>query len=606
MRSTILSGASSRVPRVVFRTVAGWLMGLLWVLLPLGMARAQEFLPVDQAFQVQARVTQPGQVAVDFKVAPGTYLYRERMEARLDGPSPVALDLTTPDGERKHDPTFDKVMEVYHHDVAATVAVPVAPGEAAAQASGTPQQTLAVVYQGCADAGLCYPPQTRQWLITRDAQGQVASLQWVPPKTFTPKAGSGLFGSGQRSGGLSGLDQGGSSRIDGSPGMASQPGIGPGDTDDRIQQALSSGRWLVVLPAFLLAGVLLSLTPCVLPMVPILSSIIVGQQGQGGSAGPGAKPRGLALALSYSQGMALVYTLLGVAAGLLGQGLAAYLQHPYVVLTFAALMVLLSLSMFGLYELRLPASVQTWLGQRSHGLPGGRFASVFVMGAVSALIVSPCVSAPLAGALLYISQTRDVWLGGAALYTMAWGMSVPLLVVGVAGGRLLPRAGRWMNAVKVVFGVLMLAMAAWVARPAWPALMATLTGQPVVSSHQSVLPFQRVASVAQLEQAVAGAARQGRPVVLDFYADWCVSCIEMERFTFTDPAVREKLASAVLLQADVTANTPDDRALLERFGLFGPPGIVFFDAQGRELARQRVIGFQKPAPFLQSLSAAGL
>ena len=583
--------------RVFFRTGAGWLLALMWALVPLGVARAQEFLPVDEAFQVQARVSQPGQVAVDFKVAPGTYLYRERMEARLEGTPSTPLALSTPDGERKHDPTFDKVMEVYHHDVAASVALP-----AAQDAPG--QETLAVVYQGCADAGLCYPPQTRHWLVTRDTQGQVTALQWVPPKTMAPKAGSGLFGGGARSGSLFGGEQGGASRIEGPSATTSEVGIDPVDSGDRIQQALSSGRWLVVLPAFLLAGVLLSLTPCVLPMVPILSSIIVGQQGA--SAGTGARPRGFALALSYSQGMALVYTLLGVAAGLLGQGLAAYLQHPYVVLSFAALMVLLSLSMFGLYELRLPASVQTWLGQRSHGLPGGRFVSVFVMGAVSALIVSPCVSAPLAGALLYISQTRDVWLGGAALYAMAWGMSVPLLVVGVAGGRLLPRAGRWMNLVKVVFGVLMLAMAAWVARPAWPALVAAVTGQPVVSGHQSVLPFQRVASVAQLEQAVADAARQGRPVVLDFYADWCVSCIEMERFTFTDPAVREKLAPAVLLQADVTANTPDDRALLERFGLFGPPGIVFFNVKGQELSGQRVIGFQKPGPFLQSLSAAGL
>ncbi|MFY9479695.1 MAG: protein-disulfide reductase DsbD [Aquabacterium sp.] len=595
MKSTILRSL------FVFLPLA--LMGLL----PSGAARAQDFMPVDQAFQVQARVTQPGQVAIDFKVAQGTYLYRERLEARIDGPPPEPLALTTPEGERKHDPTFDKVMEVYHHDVAATLALPALPPPAQG-ADAAPPQTLAVVYQGCADAGLCYPPQTRHWQLIRDAQGQVTAVTYVPPQAPPARRGSGLFGSS----GDAGL---GASTAPGTSAGGSPMAWGGGANAEPLGQALSSGRWLMVLPAFLLAGVLLSLTPCVLPMVPILSSIIVGQHGgaSGGSGGAGAagqgggdRPRGFALALSYSQGMALVYTLLGVAAGLLGQGLAAYLQHPYVVLTFAALMVVLALSMFGLYELRLPASVQSWLGRRTHGLPGGRFVSVFVMGAVSALIVSPCVSAPLAGALLYISQTRDLWLGGAALYAMAWGMSVPLLVVGVAGGRLLPRAGRWMNAVKVLFGVLMLAMAAWVARPAWPALVAAVTGQPVVSSHQSVLPFQRVSSVAQLEQAVADAARQGRPVMLDFYADWCVACIEMERFTFTDPAVRGKLGAAVLLQADVTANTPDDRALLERFGLFGPPGIVFFDAAGRELSARRVIGVQKPEAFVRSLEAAGL
>jgi thiol:disulfide interchange protein DsbD len=605
MKSTIL--------RSLFVFLSVNLMGLL----PLGVARAQDFMPVDQAFQVQARVTRPGQVAIDFKVARGTYLYRERIEARLDGAPPVSLRMATPDGERKHDPTFDKVMEVYHHDVAASVTLPPQPAGSQADDGAAPQ-TLAVVYQGCADAGLCYPPQTRHWRLTRDGQGQVTAVTWVPPQQPALRGGSGLFGSEPRSSGLFGGSSSDAGDAGGAPSAISGVAMGPGPTawgdsdPEPLGQALSSGRWMLVLPAFLLAGVLLSLTPCVLPMVPILSSIIVGQHG--GSAGGsvassgqgGERPRGFALALSYSQGMALIYTLLGVAAGLLGQGLAAYLQHPYVVLAFAALMVVLALSMFGLYELRLPASVQSWLGQRTHGLPGGRFVSVFVMGAVSALIVSPCVSAPLAGALLYISQTRDVWLGGAALYAMAWGMSVPLLVVGVAGGRLLPRAGRWMNTVKVLFGVLMLAMAAWVARPAWPALVAAVTGQPAVSSHQSALPFQRVGSVAQLEQAVADAARQGRPVMLDFYADWCVSCIEMERFTFTDPAVRARLGAAVLLQADVTANTPDDRALLERFGLFGPPGIVFFDKAGRELSAQRVIGVQKPEAFVRSLEAAGL
>ena len=247
---------------------------------------------------------------------------------------------------------------------------------------------------------------------------------------------------------------------------------------------------------FFLAGVLLSLTPCVLPMVPILSSIIVGQKERV------SRGRGFALALAYSQGMALVYTALGVAAGLLGQGLAAYLQHPWVVLAFAALMVVLALSMFGLYELRLPVAVQSWLGEGTRHLPGGRFVSVFAMGVVSALIVSPCVSAPLAGALLYISQTRDVVLGGTALYAMAWGMSLPLLLVGLSAGSLLPRTGPWMTAVKAVFGVLMLGMALWVARPAWPYVQTQWLGQPAaVSSHQSVLPFERVRSVAELDAA---------------------------------------------------------------------------------------------------------
>jgi thiol:disulfide interchange protein DsbD len=356
-----------------------------------------------------------------------------------------------------------------------------------------------------------------------------------------------------------------------------------------------------VVGVFFLAGVLLSLTPCVLPMVPILSSIIVGQKERV------SRGRGFLLALAYSQGMALVYTGLGVAAGLLGQGLAAYLQHPWVVLAFAALMVLLALSMFGLYELRLPVAVQSWLGEGSNRLPGGRFVSVFAMGVVSALIVSPCVSAPLAGALLYISQTRDVVLGGGALYAMAWGMSLPLLLVGVSAGSLLPRAGAWMTAVKALFGVLMLGMAVYVARPAWPYLKTQVLGMEApASAHRSVLPFKRVHSLAELDAAVAQARADGRAVMLDFYADWCVSCIEMERDTFTDALVQSRLKGVVLLQADVTLNSADDRALMQRFGLFGPPGILFFNAQGEEQAGARVIGFQNAQAFLRSLQKAGL
>jgi len=276
------------------------------------------------------------------------------------------------------------------------------------------------------------------------------------------------------------------------------------------------------------------------------------------------------------------------------------------VLGFGALMVMLSLSMFGLYELQLPASVQSWLGAGSNQLPGGRFVSVFAMGVVSALVVSPCVSAPLAGALLYISQTHDVWLGASALYAMAWGMSLPLLLVGLSAGSLLPRTGPWMKAVKALFGVLMLVMAAWVTRPAWPYVQTQwLGGTAQTTAHASVLPFKAVRTVAELDAAVAQAAAQGKPVMLDFYADWCTACIEMEHKTFSDPLVQDRLKGAVLLQADVTLNSADDRALLQRFKLFGPPGLIFFDAQGRELSAAQVVGFQAPPDFLRSLQQAG-
>jgi thiol:disulfide interchange protein DsbD len=539
-----------------------WLLSLILCLASSGVAHAQRFMPADKAFQLAVAASGPHGIAADFSVARGVYLYRERMDARLDartGATPTVLTWQLPPGSPKYDPTFEKTVEVYHGDVSGILAVP---------ASLRGEQTLTVTYQGCADAGLCYPPQKKRFDVTLDAQGQIVKINAMAGAAPVAAAASDktLF------------EDGG---------------------DGGIARALASGNWWTIVPVFALAGLLLSLTPCVLPMVPILSSIIVGQKGQVSRA------RGFALALSYSQGMALVYTALGVAAGLLGQGLAAYLQHPWVVLGFAALMVLLALSMFGLYELQLPASVQSWLGEGSNKLPGGKFISVFAMGVVSALVVSPCVSAPLAGALLYISQTHNVWLGGSALYAMAWGMSVPLLLVGLSAGSVLPRTGPWMKAVKALFGVLMLGMAVWVARPAWPYLQ-SLAGVATASKHQSVLPFERVRSVAELDAAVAKAASQGKPVMLDFYADWCTACLEMEHDTFSNAEVKAHLQGAVLLQADVTLNSADDRALLARFKLFGPPGILFFDPQGREILDAQVVGFQKAPDFLLSLKKAGL
>ena len=563
----LIAGLAALALSLPSRSLALLARGFLLGVVAVGQGQAQDFLPAEQAFRLEVTAPDARTIQADFTMARAVYLYRERLEARLESPPdagrpPVTLGWRLPPGEVKYDATFEKEVEVYHGFVSGALALPDLPGGS---------YTLTVVYQGCADAGLCYPPQKKAFHVTLDGQGAISALAaGVAAREAKALARPEPAGGGMR------------------------------DDDGGIARALGSGEWWTVVPVFLLAGLLLSLTPCVLPMVPILSSIIVGHKGEV------TRGRGFALALSYSQGMALVYTALGVAAGLLGQGLAAYLQHPWIVLGFAALMVLLALSMFGLYELQLPASVQSWLGAGSSRLPGGKFISVFAMGVVSALIVSPCVSAPLAGALLYISQTGDVVLGGVALYAMAWGMSAPLLLVGLSAGSLLPRTGPWMKAVKVLFGVLMLGMAVWVARPAWPYLQTLMGMQPAASAHRSVLPFERVKTAAELDAAVARAAAQGRPVMLDFYADWCTACLEMEHRTFRDPRVQTALRGAVLLQADVTLNDEADRALLGRFKLFGPPGIVFFDARGKALAEARVIGFQAPDAFLASLRRAGI
>jgi thiol:disulfide interchange protein DsbD len=460
-----------------------------------------------------------------------------------------------------------------------------------------------------------------------------------------------------------------------SPPSAAQP--------SGIDAVLRGGSFWPIVGAFFIAGLLLSLTPCVLPMLPIVSSIIVGQAGSGGAptlagAGTGShvsgglsRRRGFALAASYSFGMAVVYTAFGVFAGLAGEGLAAALQNPWVLGAFALGLVALSLSMFGVYELQLPSALTCRINDAARKLPGGKAAGVFAMGGVSALIVSPCVAAPLAGALLYLSQTRDVWLGGTALFSLAAGMSVPLLLVGASAGALLPRSGAWMVEVKAAFGVLLLGVALWTVQPILPgplalalwgllalgaaallvmraralgpapsaavapprlgwrqaiAALLALVGvlqvvgaasgatdplQPLarfaarsdIDASPGMPRFQRVKSVEELDAAVRTA---GRPVMLDFYADWCVSCKEMERFTFTDPMVQKKLAGALLLKADVTANNADDRALLKRFSLFGPPGTIFFDAAGKEVSAARLIGYQNSRGFVETLGKAGL
>ncbi len=576
------------------------------------LAHAEEFLDPAVAFKPSVKALDGQTLEVSFAIAKGYYLYRNAFRVAVDGESATLGALQIPKGKEKDDENFGKV-EVYYKAVA--IRVPVE-----RNASGVLSLKLKVTSQGCADAGVCYPPQT-----------QVVSLELpdaasAPAKTVIPQGDL-----------LQGADD--------------------GNESGKIATTLKNAGFWANLAFFFLAGLGLSLTPCVFPMIPILSGIIAGQ-GHKISHG-----RGFALSLAYVLGMALTYAAAGVAAGMTGTLLAAALQNAWVLGAFALVFVALSFSMFGFYELQLPSALQSKLSDEAGHLQGGRGIGVFLMGALSALIVGPCVAAPLAGALLYIGQTGDAVFGGAALFVMALGMGVPLLIVGLSAGTLLPKAGAWMEAVKKAFGVLLLATAVWLISPvipavaqmlAWAALLiipaiylhaldplpahgkgwqrfwkgigivmlltgaalligalaggrdplqplAGLRGQAVAAENKH-LPFEPVRSVAELDAKVLAA---GQPVMLDFYADWCVSCKEMDRFTFADPAVQAKLAGFKLLRADVTANSPDDKALLARFGLFGPPGILFFDKSGKEIKTVRVVGFQDAVVFLQALNRVG-
>ena len=583
---------------LAFQTAA--LLLLAFSLLFAATARAEEeFLDPNIAFKFSARMADPQTIAVTYEIADKYYMYRERFAFTATGATLGAPQM--PAGKVKYDETFQKEVETYRKFI--TITIPV-------RADG--MFTLKAVSQGCADAGLCYSPQEASTRLVGGGSGPAMSLPGAPgPVSLaapevpqTPASASELSG---------------------------------------IASVLGGGRLLVILPAFVLLGLGLAFTPCVLPMVPILSSIIVGEGAQT------KRSRGFILSVAYSLGMAIVYTALGVAAGLVGEGLAATLQNPWVLGAFALLMVVMALSMFGFYNLQLPASLQSRLAGASGRQASGKLAGVFAMGAISALIVGPCVAAPLAGALVYISQTRDVLIGGAALFAMAVGMSIPLLLVGISAGSLLPRAGSWMEAVKKFFGVLMLAMALWLVSPVippaaqmigWTALLlgygfyllrsarhfaamavgaafailgaiqlaGVATGgrdalAPLahlgVGGPQHGLTFKRIKTVEQLDAALANTG--GKTVMLDFYADWCVSCKEMEKLTFVDERVQTRLDNTLLLQVDVTANDEADKAMLKRFTLFGPPAIIMFDNKGQEIADSRVIGYQDPAKFLNSL-----
>ncbi|WP_454675901.1 protein-disulfide reductase DsbD [Achromobacter pestifer] len=612
---------ANRVTNLARALLSQCLMVMAMALLLLGWQAAAhaetEFLEPEKAFVFSAQMTAPDTLELRYKVAPGYYMYRERFGITISPAGATTLgEAVYPKGEVKYDPTFEKDMEVFHKDV--VIRVPVGNG-------GQPF-SLTLTGQGCADAGLCYPPMDSSVKLTPVAGGYAL-------------AGGASAAPAASSGGLSAL-------------------VNAGDTG--LADALGGLGWAKTAGVFLLLGLLLAFTPCVLPMIPILSSIVLG-----GVAQPRpTRGRGLALAATYVLGMSVVYTALGVAAGLSGAGLAAWLQTPWILSLFAILLAVLALAMFDAFTFQMPSGIQAKLAERSSRVPGGRYTGALVMGALSALIVGPCVAAPLAGALLYISQTGDVILGGSALFAMAWGMGVPLLIVGASSGALLPKAGPWMDGVKRLFGMLLLATAWWMLIPVVPtwvqmtgwaflavvsavmlrafdalpagagaarmfgkglglllalAAAAWLVGaasggrdvlQPLshlasrgdapsgVAATNGEVHFTRVRNNAELDALLA---QSRQPVMLDFYADWCVSCREMERFTFTDPGVAQRMSGMLLVQADVTANNADDRALLKRFRLFGPPGIMFFEPGGKELPEARVVGFQDAKRFTESL-----
>jgi thiol:disulfide interchange protein DsbD len=575
---------------------------------------ADDLLPAEQAFQFFAEVRDARTLHVSWLPADGYYLYKNKLSLKLEGDTRSALSaVPLPAGESHRDPEFGQV-EIYHHEVGADVTI-VRAGNAAETI------TLSAKFQGCADRGVCYPP-----MLT------TVSLD-LPEVTAASAASASVAETAPKS------------------------DAAPVSEQDKIVDALQHEGLGITLASFFGFGLLLAFTPCVFPMIPILSGIIVGQGGNISTR------KAFLLSLSYVLASALMYTLFGVLAALFGSNLQAAFQEPWVIGLFSALFVGLALSMFGFYNLELPQSLQTWLTRSSDSRRDGSYAGAAVMGALSALIVGPCVAAPLAAALIYIGQSGDVLLGGSALFAMGLGMGAPLLLLGASAGKLLPKSGAWLNNTKAAFGVIMLAVAVWMLSrivadavtqfltalllimpamylraidplpadaPGWRRFVKgagfimlvlgvlELIGlgagnnrlqQPLQAWSAAAgtpaaeigLNFAAVRGPAALETHLAQAAAQHKPVMLDFYADWCVSCKEMESYTFTDPEVRRRLADFSLLRADVTANGEDDKALLKRFNLIGPPAIIFFNGDGQEKSASRVIGYLDAADFLKTL-----
>ncbi len=570
-----------------------------------------ELLTAEQAFQFNASVEDGQNIKVNWQIAEGYYLYREKFELQLlNANGTQLLSYVIPHGTPKHDEAFGDV-EILHDSLSFILPL---------ERSNLNEHTITLQakFQGCAERGVCYPPMTKTETLLLPALSSTPSLTSQP--TANKKIAS---------------------------------------EQDMIIQSLQQDSFALTLLTFFGFGLLLSFTPCVFPMVPILSGIIVGQGKHISSR------KAFLLSLSFVLASAATYTVFGILAALFGSNLQASFQAPWIIYLFSGIFIALSLSMFGFYNLEIPKALQSRLHNASDQHRDGSYIGAALMGVFSSLIVGPCVAAPLAAALMYIGQTGDVILGGAALFVMGFGMGIPLLIIGASAGRLLPKAGHWLNASKSIFGVIMLAVAVWMlerviapelAMLFWamlaiiPAIyLRVLDPIPVIdsgwhklwkgfgvilfthglliliglsagntnplqplaglsfgssSSSQTVatpLAYQKVSSLATLQQAIKQANNNGQRVMLDFYADWCISCKEMEHYTLSQPEVRQALASFVLLQADVTANNANDKALLKAFQLIGPPAILFFDLNQQEIAGSRIIGFKNADFFLQHL-----
>ena len=570
------------------------------------------FIPPEQAFILSADVDDAHTLTVRWDITDGYYLYRDKFGFELidaDGISIQAVEL--PRGKEKHDENFG-LMEVFYEEIEANLPL---------QRDNTKatEIQLQVKYQGCAEAGFCYPPMKQLLTLSLPEATSPAPIRETSNSSFVSE-------------------------------------------QDKYANNLAQDSLLLSMLSFFGLGLLLTFTPCVLPMIPILSSIIAGQ---GSNI---TTRRAFSLSLTYVLAMAVTYTMAGVIAALFGSNLQAAFQNPWVLGSFSAVFVVLALSMFGFYELQMPQAVQNKLTNLSNKQRGGSYVGVAIMGLLSALIVGPCIAAPLAGALIYIGQTGDAVLGAAALFSLSMGMGAPLLLIGTSAGKLMPKAGPWMNTIKAIFGVMLIAVAIWMLERIIPAavgmalwgillmvcavylgaferlqpevsgwhkfwkgvgivilvygamlLIGAASGnkdplQPLIStcvgddciqaSQQHTLAFKQIKGLDGLQQELKLASTQNRTVMLDFYADWCISCVEMEKKTFSDTGVQTALSNTILLQADVTLNDEQDKKLLETFGLFGPPSILFFDKSGQEQSQFRLMGFLEPGDFETHIKAA--